>query len=60
MQVPDRNAALEARECDVGDARSGDNAESESDSVPDTCACESTGVVGSAVARMSVCSSKGG
>lgn len=50
MQVPDRNAALEARECDVDDTRSGDKAESESDSVPDTCACENKGEVGGGVA----------
>lgn len=51
MQVPDRNAALEARECDVDcDTRSGGKAESESDSVPDTCACENKGVVGGGVA----------
>lgn len=55
VQVPDRNAPLEARVCEVDDTRSGDNTESESDSVPDTCACDKTDVVGGRVACCWAC-----
>lgn len=48
-QLPDRRAPLEAKEYEVGDARSGDKTESESDSGPETCGCDSTGVVGGGV-----------